>query len=91
MSFTDKLETLKSLDSGIVELTSEEDLVEEIEQADGYKEKVLGFLTTMQQPCPAHIATPGGKVKLPKLSLPHSADVDKFNYLRSLLERTAIA
>ena len=69
--------------------------------------------TARSAPTSAHTATSGGKVKLPKLSLPHFngnlmkwvpfwdsyesavhnseslSDVDKFNYLRSLLERTA--
>ena len=40
LSLHKKLETLKLLDSEIVELTPEEGLEDEIEQADGYKEKV---------------------------------------------------
>ena len=40
LSLTEKLETLKLLDSEIVELIPEEELVREIEQADEYKENV---------------------------------------------------
>ena len=130
LSLHEKLETLKLLDSEIVELTPEEGLEDEIEQADGYKENVYRALImidkvlkpTPSPPTPvadmhAPTASPalprGNKVKLPKLSLPHFSgnvtkwatfwdsfesavhsnddltDVDKFNYLRSLLERTA--
>ena len=40
LSLHKKLETLKLLDSEIVQLTPEEGLEDEIEQADGYKENV---------------------------------------------------
>ena len=40
LSLHEKLETLKLLDSEIVELTPEEGLEDEIEQVDGYKENV---------------------------------------------------
>ena len=130
LSLQEKLETLKQLDSEIVDLTPEDGLEEEIEQADGYKDNVYRALTMIDKalnakhsrPTPAASApaltaptvTPHvNQVKLPKLSLPHFSgnimkwatfwdsyesavhknddltDVDKFNYLRSLLERTA--
>jgi len=127
----EKLETLKLLDAEIVELTPEEELVEEIEQTDEYKENVYCALTRIDKalrvssttatavdppPPPAttrHTSPPAHKVRLPKLTLPHFSgdamkwptfwdsyesavhnspdlsDVDKFNYLRSLLEWTA--
>ena len=130
LSLQEKLETLKQLDSEIVDLTPEDGLEEEIEQADGYKDNVYRALTMIDKalsakhshstpavsaPAPtAPTVTPHvNKVKLPKLSLPHFSgnitkwatfwdsyesavhknddltDVDKFNYLRSLLEHTA--
>ena len=130
LSLNEKLETLKLLDSEIVDLTPEDGLEDEIEQADGYKENVYRALTTIDKvlnatPSPPTTAADvrattatsipprGNKVKLPKLSLPHFAgnvtkwttflgfvrvcrsqnddltDIDKFNDLRSLLERTA--
>ena len=56
----EKLETLKLLDSEIVELTPEEGLEDEIEQADGYKENVYRALTMIDKvyrnphPVPLH-------------------------------------
>ena len=117
-----------------MELTPEEELVREIEQADEYKENVYRALTSIDKTLAvtsapasstAHVTTTpsmharsptpprSGRAKLPKITLPrfsgdimkwttfwdsyesavHSndelSDVDKFNYLRSLLERTA--
>lgn len=122
MCLNEKLQTLKQLDSEIVELVEEGELETDITGADGYKENVFRALTqidkAMRQPAadPPPVATPppvSGKVKLPKITLPrfggnllkwsafwdsyesavHTnrglSDVDKFNYLRSLLERTA--
>lgn len=127
LSLHEKLDTLKQLDSEVVDLTPEEGLDEEIEQADGYKDNVYRALTMIDKalkpkPRPSDCAstpmsptvTPHvNRVKLPKLSLPHFSgditkwdtfwdsyesaihknddltDIDKFNYLRSLLERTA--
>ena len=40
LSLHEKLETLKQLDSEVVDLTPEEGLDEEIEQADDYKDNV---------------------------------------------------
>ena len=132
LSLQEKLETLKLLDAEIVELTPEEGLVEEIEQADGYKEGVYTAMINLEKQLSTPIATPSpatgtrttppplayplsksGRVKLPKLTLcpfggdvtkwtafwdsyesaihknDELSDVDKFNYLKSLLERTA--
>ena len=114
-----------------MDLTPEEGLDEEIEQADGYKDNVYRALTMIDKALkpkpsrPTPTATSSAtamspavtphinRVKLPKLSLPHFSgnitkwdtfwdsyesaihknddltDIDKFNYLRSLLERTA--
>ena len=126
-SLKEKLETLKMLDSEIVELAPEEELVREIEQAD---ENVYRALTSIDKtlavaPTPAssaaHATTTPTLVMLSHAaeersyqrsrypvsaatskwtafwdsykSAVHSndelSDVDKFNYLRSLLERTA--
>lgn len=49
LSLREKLETLKQLDSEIVELTPEEELVREIEQADEYKENVYRALTCVDK------------------------------------------
>ena len=130
LSLHEKLETLKQLDSEVVDLTPEEGLDEEIEQADGYKDNVYRALTMIDKalkpkpssPSPAAssptptspaVTPPVNRVKLPKLSLPHFSgnitkwdtfwdsyesaihknddltDIDKFNYLRLLLECTA--
>ena len=114
-----------------MDLTPEEGLDEEIEQADGCKDNVYRALTMIDKALkpkpspPTPTATSSStsmspavtphinRVKLPKLSLPHFSgnitkwdtfwdsyesaihknddltDIDKFNYLRSLLERTA--
>ena len=49
MSLKEKLETLKSLDSEIVELVPEEELSKEIEQADEYKENIFRALTRIDK------------------------------------------
>lgn len=111
------------MDSEIVELSEEDALVTEIEQADEYKSDIYGALVKIDKalkrttpsapPTPARDVTPEPRVRLPKLSIkpfsgditqwttfwdsfksaihenPALSDVDKFNYLRSLLERTA--
>ena len=66
LSLHEKLETLKQLDSGIVDPTPEDGLDEEIEQADGYKDGVYPALTLIDKalntkpspPTPAATATP---------------------------------
>ena len=45
LTLDEKLETLKSLDVEIIELTPEEGLEEEIQQSDEYKGKVYDALT----------------------------------------------
>lgn len=49
MSLKEKLQTLKSLDSEIVELVPEEELSKEIEQADEYKENIFRALTRIDK------------------------------------------
>ena len=131
LSLEEKLGTLKQLDGEIVELTDEDHLIEEIEQADGFKEGIFAAMLRIEKQCTAPLAAPetpvtepetvrtaptprGNRVKLPKTlrafngdittwttfwdsyesaihtSTELSADIDKFNYLRSLLERTAL-
>ena len=141
-----KQKTLKELDAEIVVLTPDEELDDEIQQADECQENIFEVLvqvgrtltpvtaptapatterTATLPPATVDRATDepedrggtrphGAKVRLPKLSLPHFngdlmkwptfwdsydsaihnnselTDVDKFNYLRSLLERTAL-
>ena len=66
LSLHEKLETLKQLDSGIVDPTPEDGLDGEIEQADGYKDGVYPALTLIDKalntkpspPTPAATATP---------------------------------
>lgn len=126
LTLNEKLETLNRLDSEILDLIAEDDLENEIQQSDEYKERIYEALTrvnkvidtaaTVSRPAATTTAATGGhvaKVKLPKITLPHFngslvkwpmfwesyesaihnntdlSDVDKFNYLRSLLERSA--
>lgn len=86
MSLKEKLDTLRSLDSEIVELIPEEELVKEIEQADEYKENVYLALTEINKAqtvtSATSVATPASglltsstpprteRAKLPKLTLP---------------------
>ena len=154
----EKVETLKILDSEMAQLVPDDEVEEEIQCVDEYKEKVYGVLaklnkalTPITAPTPTTVARtepppPAGhlppaaetghsateprtptetpppivattpttdRVKLPKISLPHFrgnlmrwtafwdsfnsaihtndrlSEIDKFNYLRSLLESTA--
>ena len=130
LSLQEKLETLKLLDGEIIDLIEEDHLVEEIEQADGFKEGIYSAMVKIDSQCSTAQAIPnpatstldtphtpaasrGSRVRLPKLTLRtfngdvttwmtfwdsyesavHNSDdlsdIDKFNYLRSLLERTA--
>ena len=156
-----KVETLKALDSEMLELVPDEELEDEIQHADAYLEKVYAVLAKVNKalgpaitPVPLRIEPPWGtpaprptatvsdppvvvptpgsptvpdptptggatarmssdRVKLPKIGLPHFrgnlmkwtafwdsfdsavhsnsqlSEIDKFNYLRSLLEGTA--
>ena len=128
LSLEEKLETLKLLDSEILDLT-EDDLEEEIQQADTFKDGIYSAMVKMDRLKdvpdaasaaarePRTAAPPthdrDNRIKLPKLSMqPFSGDVatwtsfwdsynsaihqnssltdvDKFNYLRSLLKGTA--
>ena len=128
-SLSEKLDTIKKLDSEILDATPDDQIDGEIDQADQVMEKIHGTMCSIEKVLKASTPAPeaatgtrsspsrtsphGGKVKLPKLSLPHFngnvmkwttfwdsyesaihnstdlSDVDKFNYLHSLLERTA--
>ena len=44
LTLNEKLETIKALDSEVIDLIDDETLAEEIEQADGYKETVFNAL-----------------------------------------------
>ena len=138
----EKLETLKRIDGEILELVNEDDITDEIDQADVFKEKIqqaiidvssamkqgratTAVTTTVATPPTSGRITPPtsplasitgshvAKVKLPKLTLkksngdltkwttfwdtfesaietnPDLTDIDKFNYLNSLLEGPA--
>ena len=79
LSLAEKLDTLKLLDGEIVELTEEDDLVNEIEQADGYKESVYQAMVKIEKATsiapvrtivkPMTSTPKGNRVKLPKLTL----------------------
>ena len=85
MTLNEKLETSNKVDSEIIELTAEEDLENELQQSDEYKDKIYKALTRVDKvldaattPMPAATPTasavPGdsdAKVKLPKITLPH--------------------
>ena len=129
LSLEEKLHTLKTLDGEILDLTTEDDLSDEIEQADSYKEGIYDAIEKLCEsaraaatpPAPPRMTTPpttpplteSSRVKLPKLSLrpfngdittwtsfwdsyesaihknPTLSEIDKFNYLKSLPDRTA--
>ena len=131
LSLEEKLATVKQLDGDILELTEDDKVDEEIEQADLFKEGIYTAIVRIERllaatpiapPTIPHV-TPreserppdasGHRVKLPKLMLKpfngdittwtpfwesyesaiHKnaslSDVDKFNYLNSLLEHSA--
>ena len=44
LTLNEKLETIKALDTEVIELIEDDTLAEEIEQADGYKESVFNAL-----------------------------------------------
>ena len=44
LTLNEKLETIKALDSEVIELIDDDTLADEIEQADGYKESVFNAL-----------------------------------------------
>ena len=85
MSLREKLEVIKTLDGEILELVEEDDLADEIDQADLYKENIYstlikmdGVIAVAEKPMSAakEIATPSTpppaptpKVRLPKLTI----------------------
>ena len=134
LSLQEKLETLKLLDSWILELTDKGKFEDEIEQADSFRENIHAAMVKIKEHCTVPLATlpvagthprnpstdvpgttdrpHGSRVKLLKLSICHFngdvtvwmtfwdsydstihqnlelSDIDKFNYLKSLLEHT---
>ena len=130
-SLQEKLESLRQLDSEILDLTEEDHLVNEIEQADIFKEEIYTAQTkidkflSLKSSNPRNSSHPrepsdtpnprdsAHRAKLPKLTLksfngdittwssfwdsynsaihqnPELSDIDKFNYLKSLLEKSA--
>lgn len=129
-TLNEKLEVVKLLDGEILETVQEEDVAEEIDRSDEFKEGVYTTLVRIDRalkaipavgstPIPSTLVTasghsPGSHMKLPKLSIkpfngdltawtpfwesygsaihnnPALTDTEKFNYLRSLLERPAL-
>ena len=133
MSLGEKLGTLKGLDGEILDSVEEDDVADEIEQADAFKEKIYAATVDIDRYCvPSSKGSPppvddggasgsgrtrgaphGARVKLPKLAIrpfngditnwttfwdsfesaidssPGLTDIDKFNYLKSLLEKSA--
>ena len=129
LSLHEKLDTLKLLDGEILDLIEGEDVADEIERADSFKEGIYEAMVTVENYCaPQIVGTPRPsspsiaagsltpttpRVRLPKLSIrpfngditkwttfwdsyessihnnEELSDIDKFNYLKSLLERTA--
>ena len=133
LSLQEKLETLRQPDSEILDLTEEDHLVDEIEQADIFKEEIYTAITKIEKlvsltssnphVASSHTREPSAippsprdsihRAKLPKLTLksfngdikvwisfwdsynsaihqnPDLSDIDKFNYLKSLLEKSA--
>ena len=133
LSLPEKAETLRQLDCEILDLTEEDHLVDAIEQAEIFKEKIYTAITKIEKPASltslnphatsshtrepsAILPTPRDSVhraKLPKLTLksfnrdittwisfwdlyssaihqnPDLYDIDMFNYLKSLPEKSA--
>ena len=58
LSLEEKLGTLKTLDSEILDLTKEDDLGDEIEQADAYKEGIYDAMVEIEKLCAAARAPP---------------------------------
>ena len=91
LSLEEKLQTLKQLDGEILELTQEEHLDEEIEQADTYKDNIYSAIVRMDRlkdrpsspsatagagATTAPAGDRGDQVKLPKLTMqPFSGDI----------------
>ena len=53
LSLEEKLGTLKTLDGEILDLTKEDDLGDEIEQADSYKEGIYDAMIAIEKLCAA--------------------------------------
>ena len=51
LSLEEKLGTLRTLDGEILDLTNEDDLGDEIEQTDAYKESIYDAMVTMEKFC----------------------------------------
>ena len=115
-------------DSEIINLVNEGSVVDEIEQADNFKQGIYSTLVKIEKycapptdsPAPPHTSRPATdptslpRVRLPKLTIrsfnsdlmawttfrdsfessihknPSLSDIDRFNYLRSLLKHTAL-
>jgi len=77
MSLKEKLEEIKVLDNEILSLVADDELDDEISQADLYKEQVYSTLIKIEKPTAATPLTPatavalphGNKVRLPKLTI----------------------
>ena len=80
LSLEEKLETLKQLDTEMLELTGEEELENEIQQADEFKDEIYSALVKLR---PASVSAPvlvtttsrvlppsDDRIKLPKLTIP---------------------
>ena len=82
LTMNEKLETLKKLDSEIIDIIPEKELEDEIQQSDEYKQRIYAALTRVNKAAGAEstTATPArradasrgheAKVKLPKITLP---------------------
>lgn len=124
LSLEEKLQTLKLLDTEMLQLLKEEELDAEIQQADEYKDQIYAALVKLTPSAATAVATPvttarppataESRIKLPKLVIPsfdgdvtkwmsfwdsyesaihrntNLTEIDKFNYLRSLLKGTAL-
>jgi hypothetical protein len=125
LSLQEKVSVLKQLDSEVVDLVGEDEVADEIEQADTYMEDVYATMAKLDQlaskstsstPAPPTRSDPPrhDKVKLPKLTIQpfkgeltswttfwdsykaaidvntSLSDIEKFNYLRSLLQGPAL-
>ena len=127
-SLQEKLDVLTTLDSEIINLAAEGSVVDEIEQADIFKEGIYSTMVKIEKYCAPPTDSPAlprtsrlvadptslPRVRLLKLTIrsfngdlktwtkfwdsfessihknPSLSDIDRFNYLRSLLEHTAL-
>lgn len=49
MTLKEKFETIKALDTEVIDLIEDESLADEIEQADGYKETIFASLIRIEK------------------------------------------